>query len=312
MSAQRIGDGGRDGRLLLAGAGARRDLFAGLTHPLFAQYLVPVILPMGLFNVLGSLQNIESAEAAGDRYPTMPCLAVNGIGSIVAALFGSCFPTTIYIGHPGWKALGARSGYSILNGVFFALAGAVRLDVPDQRARADRSRHGDRAVDRHRHHGAGLPGDAAPSTRRRSRSGCFRRSPAGALLVLTQTLGAAGNATHDPGLAARVLAEPRAFAHGRPATLHGLVALSQGFMLTCMIWSAISAHLIDRQVPRAPRAGQLIGAVLAFFGFIHAGIADAGRRHLRHRLGERLALVDRLRGVRAVLPVRRARRRRAR
>ena len=30
----------------------------------------PVILPMGLFNVLGSLQNIESAEAAGDAYPT--------------------------------------------------------------------------------------------------------------------------------------------------------------------------------------------------------------------------------------------------
>src|SRR5262249_54703212 len=30
----------------------------------------------------------------------------------------SCFPTTIYIGHPGWKAMGARSGYSVLNAVF--------------------------------------------------------------------------------------------------------------------------------------------------------------------------------------------------
>jgi AGZA family xanthine/uracil permease-like MFS transporter len=80
-----------------------------------------VILPMGLFNVLGSLQNIESAEAAGDRYPTAPSLAVNGIGTLVGALFGSCFPTTIYIGHPGWKALGARAGYSILNGAFVTL-----------------------------------------------------------------------------------------------------------------------------------------------------------------------------------------------
>ena len=71
---------------------------------------------MGLFNVLGSLQNIESAEAAGD--PTGRCrrMAVNGAGSIVAAAFGSCFPTTIYIGHPGWKRSGARSGYSMLNG----------------------------------------------------------------------------------------------------------------------------------------------------------------------------------------------------
>src|SRR5215467_5026559 len=54
-------------------------------------HLVPylsVIVAMGLFNVLGSLQNIESAEAAGDPYPTQPSLMINGIGSIVAALFG--------------------------------------------------------------------------------------------------------------------------------------------------------------------------------------------------------------------------------
>ena len=75
---------------------------------------------MGIFNVVGSLQNIESAEAAGDRYQTFPSLMANGIGSVVAALFGSVFPTTIYIGHPGWKRLGARSGYSALNGVFIA------------------------------------------------------------------------------------------------------------------------------------------------------------------------------------------------
>ena len=73
---------------------------------------------MGLFNVLGSLQNIESAEAAGDAYDTRRSLTINGFGSIAAALFGSAFPTTIYIGHPGWKALGARAGYSILNGAF--------------------------------------------------------------------------------------------------------------------------------------------------------------------------------------------------
>ena len=71
-----------------------------------------VILPMGLFNLVGSLQNLESAEAAGDAYPTAPCLAANGVGSVVAAVCGSCFPTTIYIGHPGWKAMGARIGYS--------------------------------------------------------------------------------------------------------------------------------------------------------------------------------------------------------
>src|SRR2546428_11763723 len=80
-----------------------------------------VIVAMGLFNVLGSLQNIESAEAAGDSYETRPSLIINGFGSVAAALFGSTFPTTIYIGHPGWKALGARAGYSVLNGVFITI-----------------------------------------------------------------------------------------------------------------------------------------------------------------------------------------------
>jgi AGZA family xanthine/uracil permease-like MFS transporter len=89
-------------------------LFSGIGAGDLLTYL-SVIVPMGLFNIVGSLQNIESAEAAGDKYPAMPSLAVNGLGTIAAACFGSCFPTTIYIGHPGWKALGARAGYSVLN-----------------------------------------------------------------------------------------------------------------------------------------------------------------------------------------------------
>ena len=93
------------------------DLVAAIGGGHVLPYL-SVIIAMGLFNVLGSLQNIESAEAAGDSYDTRYSLMVNGVGSVAAALFGSAFPTTIYIGHPGWKALGARAGYSILNGAF--------------------------------------------------------------------------------------------------------------------------------------------------------------------------------------------------
>jgi len=80
-----------------------------------------IIVPMGLFNVLGSLQNLESAEAAGDRYPLRSSLLINGTGTVVAAALGSCFPTTIYIGHPGWKAMGARIGYSWMNGLVMGL-----------------------------------------------------------------------------------------------------------------------------------------------------------------------------------------------
>ena len=96
------------------------DLIAAIGGGHLLPYL-SVIIAMGLFNVLGSLQNIESAEAAGDSYDTRSSLMVNGAGSIIAALFGSAFPTTIYIGHPGWKALGARAGYSVLNGAFVTI-----------------------------------------------------------------------------------------------------------------------------------------------------------------------------------------------
>jgi AGZA family xanthine/uracil permease-like MFS transporter len=90
-------------------------------HEGYATAFFSVILPMGLFTLVGSMQNLESAEAAGDRYSTRSSLVANGIGSMVAAGFGSCFPTTLYIGHPGWKAMGARAGYSVANAAFASL-----------------------------------------------------------------------------------------------------------------------------------------------------------------------------------------------
>jgi AGZA family xanthine/uracil permease-like MFS transporter len=88
------------------------------------RYIVPylaVSLPMGLLGLVGSLQCLESAEAAGDRFAGRPALVMNGLGTLAAALCGSPYPTTLYYGHPGWKAIGARAGYSTLNAAFFTL-----------------------------------------------------------------------------------------------------------------------------------------------------------------------------------------------
>jgi len=250
------------------------ELIAGLTHPLTREFLVPVIVPMALFNVLGSLQNLESAEAAGDAYPTARCLVVNGIGSLVAAAFGSCFPTTIYIGHPGWKALGARAGYSILNGVFFTVVALLGLShvisalVPIEAGMAIVLWIG-----------IVITAQAFSATPRRHAPavalGLFPAIAGWGVLILIQTLGAVGNATGNFALAQQVLDKPEAFA-GAGLQLPGLVALSQGFMLTCLVWSAASACLIDRRLFAAMRF-MLVGAALAFFGFIHAGkLSPAG------------------------------------
>lgn len=81
-----------------------------------APYLASAI-PMGIYNFIESVDNVESASAAGDSYNTAEILGYNGITSIISALFGSPIPTAVYIGHPGWKSVGARLGYCLLTGI---------------------------------------------------------------------------------------------------------------------------------------------------------------------------------------------------
>jgi AGZA family xanthine/uracil permease-like MFS transporter len=105
------------------------DVWRGLAAGQFWAYL-PVVIPLGLLNLLASLQCIESAAAAGDSYDTRSSLLVNGASTLAAACFGSPFPTSIYIGHPAWKLMGARAGYSTLNGIFITalcLTGSMAL-----------------------------------------------------------------------------------------------------------------------------------------------------------------------------------------
>jgi AGZA family xanthine/uracil permease-like MFS transporter len=91
---------------------------------------LPVIVPLAALDTLGSLQILESAKIAGDDYRTMPSLLMNGLGTLAAAVLGSPFPTTLYLGHAAHKANGARSGYSALNGlVYVALCSSGLLPL---------------------------------------------------------------------------------------------------------------------------------------------------------------------------------------
>ena len=76
-------------------------------------------IPMGLFNVLGSLRTltVPKRQAIATR---AELFAVQWVGTVVAAVFGSCFPTTI-ISAIAWKAMGARIGYSWLDGIVVAV-----------------------------------------------------------------------------------------------------------------------------------------------------------------------------------------------
>jgi AGZA family xanthine/uracil permease-like MFS transporter len=105
--------------------------------------------------------------------------------------------------------------------------------------------------------------------------GLFPAIAAWGVLIVQQTLGAAAGATENFALVGDVLSNPGAFAM---AGLHleGLVAISQGFMLVCLVWAAVSAELIDRRFDRAA-LWALAGAACAFLGFVHTGaITDKG------------------------------------
>lgn len=82
---------------------------------------LPAAIPLGIYDFLESLDNVESAHTTGEHYNTLEMLLVPAVLTIVTAPIGNVFPMIIYIGHPGWKATGARVGYSILTGISIIL-----------------------------------------------------------------------------------------------------------------------------------------------------------------------------------------------
>jgi len=83
--------------------------------------LLATAIPLGIYNFMEGMSNVESAAVAGDSYNLRSVLLADGTGAVVGAALGSPFPPAVYIGHPGWKAAGGRTSYSLASGVVIAL-----------------------------------------------------------------------------------------------------------------------------------------------------------------------------------------------
>jgi AGZA family xanthine/uracil permease-like MFS transporter len=231
-----------------------------------------VIIPMGLINAIGSLQNIESAEAAGDRYSTGPCMAVNGIGSVAAGLFGSCFPTTIYIGHPGWKALGARCGYSIINALFFSIIfvlglGAILVSVIPMEAGIAIVMWIGIIITAQSY-------EAVP--KRHYAAVAIAFFPAVAMMAVFLVPNILSGVGADQGILqmihshTAVLSDPNVRTDNWwPIGVYALAGANSGFIITCVIISAVSAFLIDRKFKTAG-IWCVVATVVTLLGFQHA------------------------------------------
>ena len=64
---------------------------------------IPVVFPVALTVSVGTIQCREVAAKAGDDYNLRATMLGDGLATVIAALFGSPFGMTVFIGHPGFK-----------------------------------------------------------------------------------------------------------------------------------------------------------------------------------------------------------------
>jgi len=220
--------------------------------------LLATAIPLGIYNFTEGMSNVESAAAAGDNYNLRSVLFADGTGAVVGSALGSPFPPAVYIGHPGWKEAGGRTGYSMATGVFIAvlcflgLFGVLSALLPlpaivpillyiglligAQAFQAVPKAHAVAVVI------AVLPNVAAWA------SG-----------LMDNVLAAAGTSAAEVGTAALL---------GAGVVYEGTKLLGQGAILAGIVLGAVTAFIIDRRFLWA--AGYAVaGALLTFFGLIH-------------------------------------------
>ncbi|HTW70170.1 MAG TPA: hypothetical protein VME47_09810, partial [Acetobacteraceae bacterium] len=222
-------------------------------------------IPFGIYDLVEALDNVESAAAAGDSFPTTRVLTADGVISLIGCLLGNPFINAVYIGHPGWKAMGGRMGYSMATGIivliltWFGIISLMMAIIPVV------------AILPILLYIGMLIGSQA------FQESPHRHAPAIVLALLPQlaawgktqidnALGAAGTSAHAIGDAK--LAQVGVL-------YKGLETLGGGATLAGIILGAITVFIIDREFEKAA-AFALAGTILTFFGFIHGEAIGIG------------------------------------
>jgi AGZA family xanthine/uracil permease-like MFS transporter len=222
-----------------------------------AGYL-PVAIPLALATVVGGIDCAESASAAGDDYPTGPIIAVEGFATVVAGLCGGVIQSTPYIGHPAYKAMGARAGYTLATALFVGAAGIfgyfswifflvpkalvfpilvfVGLEITAQSFHATPKRH--------------YPAVA------------FACLPALAYLTFLSVDRLSGNLAQLGVPFERLTQDNQHW-------IQTLTVISSGFIVTSLLWATLLARIIDGRF-RLAAGVSMIAAVFSLIGIIHS------------------------------------------
>ncbi|GIE81581.1 hypothetical protein Aph02nite_75310 [Actinoplanes philippinensis] len=221
--------------------------------------LLATAIPLGVYNFTEAMTNVESAATAGDRYNLRSVLLADGAGAVIGSCLGSPFPPAVYVGHPGWKAAGGRTGYSMATGVviallcFFGLFGLLGAIFPTAAI-----------VPILLYIGLLIGAQAFQATPR-----AHAAAVVAALIpnIASWATGQMDNALAAAGTtAAQVGTEALA---GAGVVYDGLKTLGEGAILAGLVLGAIVAFIIDKRFWHAA-VFSAAGAVLTFVGLIHA------------------------------------------
>jgi len=214
-----------------------------------------VALPFALVTTIGGIDNTESAAAAGDEYRARDILLTEALATLVAGLCGGVVQNTPYIGHPAYKAMGARAGYTLVTGLFIGIGAMVGvlsilvtllpeaavapilvfvgLSITAQAFLASPPRHG--------------PAVAITFV------------PVAAAVVLIQVGGVLGALGKSP-------ADLRGDA---ALTYQALLVLGNGFILTAVLWGWALVTMIDRRF-LVTAAVLAVASLATLVGLVHS------------------------------------------
>ena len=232
----------------------------------FLGVILVTAIPFGIYDLVEAMDNVESAGAAGDAFPTTRVLTADGVISLIGCLMGNPFINAVYIGHPGWKAMGGRMGYSAATGImvllltWFGVVALILALIPVV---------------------AILPillyiGMLIGAQAFQETPG--RHAPA-IIVALIPQIAAWGKTQIDVALgvagtsAAAVGLDKLA---GAGVLYQGLETLGGGATLAGVVLGSVTVFIIEREFDKAA-AFALAGAVLTFFGFIHGEAIGIGQ-----------------------------------
>ena len=224
---------------------------------------MPVAIPFGILTIVGGINVTESARLAGDNYKTKDILLTEAIATLVAGLFGGVSQSTPYIGHPAYKAMGARSAYTLATGLFIGLGGCLGyvqfiVDlIPAAAVTPILVFIGFEIVNQAYHKCPQAHASAVTFALLPNIAELVRIVVTGNLMINASMLAANPGALHNFKI---------------------LEMLGHGFILTGMLWGAAAALVIDRKF-RSASLYFLICAAFTSIGLIHS-LSPAGGLYL--------------------------------